>query len=288
MAAGGGPPLPIDPVADRLIRLYDESEKKLERLITAALARGARGTARFYENQAKAVAAELARLTRESVKNEAPLIASAYGTGVGAIDRVLDRSGAFSGVHTSALEVLVANYKGKLAAGRDRVGREANDVFRRIAIRQTALDVATGRSPRDQQAGLEAALRREGITGFVDRAGRRWSLSTYAAMVTRTLTREAASVGMRNRMVEHGEDVAKISTHRYACPICLRYQGRTFSLHGRSPYPVLDKLPPFHPNCRHVLLPSGVNFEQMEKALGLGPPEGWPGYAEPVLSGTGR
>jgi hypothetical protein len=35
--------------------------------------------------------------------------------------------------------------------------------------------------------------------------------------------------------------------------------------------PHLDRLPPFHPNCRYALLPAHVSFEQMEAAPGRGP-----------------
>ena len=79
-------------------------------------------------------------------------------------------------------------------------------------------------------------------------------------------------MGTKNRLLEHGHDLVSISEHLQSCDICKPYQGRTFSLTGRDDvHPLIDKLPPFHPNCRHVLLPAVTTFERMERALGIGP-----------------
>ena len=47
--------------------------------------------------------------------------------------------------------------------------------------------------------GFVEALRREGVTAFVDRAGRRWSLHTYGSMVLRTTTRQAEVLSVLTR-----------------------------------------------------------------------------------------
>lgn len=43
------------------------------------------------------------------------------------------------------------------------------------------------------------ALRRKGVTAFVDKAGRRWSLHTYGSMVLRTTSRQAEVLSVLTR-----------------------------------------------------------------------------------------
>jgi hypothetical protein len=276
------PSLPSDPFVSALTDLYDKAERKLDLLIAGAASRGAKGTEQFFTNQQTRVSKILADLRRQAQPLEAAATRSAYRGAVGTVDRVVDRSKAFSGVHTAAEEVLAANLSGRLRYAEEFVGRKANDAFRAIALEEVGVAIAGGIGPRQQAADLETRLRREGVTAFVDKRGKRWRLSVYAAMVTRTTTREASSVGMKNRMLEYGFDLVKISEHLHSCPICLPYQGKTFSLTGHDEhYPHLDRLPPFHPNCRHVLLPAPATFEEIEKELGLAPPESFPAE-EPV------
>jgi hypothetical protein len=90
-------------------------------------------------------------------------------------------------------------------------------------------------------------------------------------MVVRTTTREAMSRGMANRLLDHGRVEVEISQHVGSCEICKPFEGKRFSLTDAGTAPLLEKLPPFHPNCRHVLTPARTTFEEMEAALGLGP-----------------
>ena len=60
------------------------------------------------------------------------------------------------------------------------VGRVEPDVYRRIGLEQVALQQAAGRGTYKILPEFVRALRREGVTAFVDRAGRNWSLHTYS------------------------------------------------------------------------------------------------------------
>lgn len=73
-------------------------------------------------------------------------------------------------------------------------------------------------------------LQRNGLTGFYDRAGRSWSPETYAAMVVRTTSHNAAVKAIRTRQQEYGGgDIFQVSTHTGARPLCYPYQGKFFS-----------------------------------------------------------
>ena len=264
--------LPSDPHVAALVALYSAAMKRLDRLIAGAVSRGAVGTATYYENQKAQVAKILDQLAARSRPLEEAAIRASYRGSVSAVDASINRSKAFSGVHTAAEGVLAANLAARLRHSREFVGRRVDDVFRQAALEEVGISVGAGTGQRELKADLIARLRREGKTGFVDRRGREWSLDTYAAMVARTTTREASSVGIRNRLIDHGFDLARVSEHRESCPICIPYQGNTYSLTGATEgYEMLEVLPPFHPNCRHVLLPAPTTFEDFERALGSQP-----------------
>ncbi len=69
-----------------------------------------------------------------------------------------------------------------------------------------------------------------GITGFYDKAGRKWSAEAYASMVIRTTAHNAAISSIRTRQQEFGGgDIFQVSSHPAARPLCYPYQGKFFS-----------------------------------------------------------
>lgn len=84
--------------------------------------------------------------------------------------------------------------------------------------------------------------------------GRMYRADYYAELVARTRTREAQSAATLDVCLYAGEDLVRISKHNTSTPLCKEFEGKTFSVSGRSDqYPKLDRTPPFHPNCQHVL-----------------------------------
>ena len=150
------------------------------------------------------------------------------------------------------------------------IGRVEPDVYRRIGLEQVALQQAQGRGTYKVLPEFVQALRREGITAFVDKAGRRWSLHTYCSMVSRTTSRQAEVLAVLTADPE--QDLYRISSHGTTCGICAPFEGRVYSKSGANPdYPPLaaafGKQDPngpdtlantwlnIHPNCLHVLIP---------------------------------
>lgn len=259
-----------------LIRLYTQAAKRLRLAVQRAMASGQIGTAAYLAQQLRAVQTELRALGKKS----RPLVESAifenYVRGAAIVDIGLDLGARFefAGAHRRAAEIFVANTEAKLADARTLIGRRTEDAFRRVALEETGFGVVTGAARRDVSRSIEQRLIREGVTdaltGFVDRAGKRWPLDTYAQMIGRTTPREAMSLATANRLRETGRDLIEISSHAGACEICVPYDGRTFSLDGVTPgYDQIDQLPPFHPNCLHVATPAGANLAALERELGL-------------------
>lgn len=148
------------------------------------------------------------------------------------------------------------------------IGRIEPDVYRRVGLEQVALRQATGQGVYKQLPQFVEVLRREGVTAFVDKAGRRWSLHTYCSMVSRTTSRQAEVLSVLTADPE--QDLYRISSHGTTCALCAPYEGRVYSKSGTSPdYPPLSdafgKQDPngpdtltntwlnIHPGCRHSL-----------------------------------
>lgn len=256
---------------DSLERLYSEAERRIAQQIHAAIGTGAQFTEAQRRSQLAAVRAELRQLRNTGRILGGETLRVAYTAAVANVDRSLG-GGAFSlrefsGVHTEALTVLAANMDRPIAAAFQRVGRHVDDAFRAASLEEVGLGIAGGQGRRTVSAALQKRLIDEHITdaltGFVDAGGRRWSLGTYARMVARTTTREAASRGTSNRLLEHDLDLVTVSEHADSDEECDEFAGNTYSLDGRTPgYEVLDTLPPFHPNCIHVLTPAAENLER--------------------------
>ena len=163
------------------------------------------------------------------------------------------------------------------------IGRIEPDVYRRVGLEQVAYQAARGLGANKAVPGFVETLRREGVTAFVDKAGRNWSLHTYCTMVSRTTRRQAEILSVLTADPEH--DLYKISSHNTTCALCAPYEGRVYSRSGTSPdFPPLsaafgkiDENGPdslansylnLHPNCLHVLIPwtpAGRSEEEIQK-----------------------
>ena len=179
------------------------------------------------------------------------------------------------------------------------LGRIEPDVYRRVGLEQVAAMQATGRGVKAVVPGFVEQLRREGVTAFVDKAGRNWSLHTYCSMVTRTTSRQAEVAAVLSADPEH--DLYKISSHGTTCKICAPFEGRVYSRSGTDPdFPPLasafgkvDPMGPdtlantwlnIHPNCLHVLLPwtpAGRTPEEIQKIKDFSNPRKNPFTVDP-------
>ena len=150
------------------------------------------------------------------------------------------------------------------------IGRIEADIYRQIGLEQVAARAATGKGAFAAVPGFVEALRREGVTAFVDKAGRRWSLHTYCSMVSRTTYRQAQTLAALTADPEH--DLYRISSHGTTCALCAPYEGRVYSKSGTDPvfppladaFGTMDKAGPktlanswlnIHPNCQHSISP---------------------------------
>ncbi len=199
---------------------------------------------------------------------------------------------ALTGEQMNVVQMLTTSAMAKLAEGNMTavqnleealLGRRADDIFRRVGMERSALMQATGQGVYKALPDFVAALRRDGVTAFTDKAGRHWSLHTYGSMVLRTTSRQAEVLSVLTQNPEH--DLYQISKHGTTCKLCAPLEGRVYSKSGTDPdFPPLaaafgkvDKNGPdtlenswlnIHPNCLHQLrrwTPVGRSEEEIQE-----------------------
>lgn len=97
-------------------------------------------------------------------------------------------------------------------------------------LNDAAASVASGVETR--KTAVRRAIKRisdEGLTGFIDRAGRSWTPEAYVNMVTRTTVHNTAIQATQAFMQDYNTEVFQVSSHAGARPLCYPYQGKFYS-----------------------------------------------------------
>ena len=183
--------------------------------------------------------------------------------------RAYNNAAALTAEQHAIVDQLVANLMGEITDASVTVmatvqsaliGRIEPDVYRRVGLEQVALRQATGQGVYKQLPQFVEALRREGVTAFVDKAGRRWSLHTYCSMVSRTTSRQAEVLASLTADPE--QDLYRITRTGTTCALCAPYEGRVYSKSGTNPdYPPLsDAFGKQDPNGPNTLTNTWLNI----------------------------
>ncbi|MDK6565893.1 minor capsid protein [Corynebacterium pyruviciproducens] len=259
-----------------IVRLYRDAETYLLQLIAQATRREARGTADFYSRQYRELQRVLMLAQRRvtALENASSVaveqaILDAYNTQITQKHISDELLPAF--VNDAAVSTLVQTVKHDLHTHHVQVMRDVDDAYRRITNEVTASKLVAGET---HTQALQRALNRfadRGITGFVDKSGRRWRIDSYADMAVRTVTNHAAFQGRMRDYIERGVDIVRISTHHNCSNLCQPFQGRLLALTGEAGERIVrgaDGSRHFvtvtatmqdalgrgykHPNCRHT------------------------------------
>lgn len=107
-----------------------------------------------------------------------------------------------------------------------------------LAATQQALNASTFSVASGSEART-TALRRtikqladQGITGYIDAGGHKWSPEAYINMDIRTTVHNAAVQGQKARSADYQVTTFLVSSHSGARPLCYPYQGKVFSWDG--------------------------------------------------------
>ena len=127
-------------------------------------------------------------------------------------------------VNTVMLESTQAAYTGVIS---DIVNRINNT---QSILNASAGEVITGVSTWNK--AMHDAVHRmvsNGLTGFIDHAGRRWSPEAYVAMDIRTTLFNTGRAAIWERQEQYGNDLYQVSSHNGARPLCYPWQGKVIS-----------------------------------------------------------
>ena len=103
---------------------------------------------------------------------------------------------------------------------------------------------------------------------LVQAGSKRFKPNYYAELVARTKFHEAHSYAAIATCNNYGTDLVIISSHNTKTQICMDYEGKVFSLSGKDKrFPLLDMVPPFHPNCLHLMYPMFESAMEVDGTL---------------------
>ena len=265
--------MPVSPalaenIAANVVEMYAQAERILLARIAKYLAKGIEAPdwaerklleVQFLQAQTRRLIADLGN--RAAAQVAADLIMAYNRGGASAVVDLAalleisleEASTALAGL--PVVEVLVSETVTALNATGLRILRATEDAYRSI-VSETTAQVLLGTQTR-REAAQEALNRfaKKGITGFVDKAGRGWNLTSYTEMAMRTGCGHAAIQGHTDRLLANGLDLVIGSDAPRECPLCAPWEGKVMSISGRTPgYPTLAEARAAgwqHCNCRH-------------------------------------
>jgi hypothetical protein len=174
----------------------------------------------------------------------------------------------------AAVDRLAAALVSETGSAHLRILRTGMDVYRQVIAEASSVPLL-GAQTRRQAAGR--ALQKfaaKGVTGFVDRSGRPWNLTSYVEMATRSAVGRAAVEAHTDRLAAAGVDLVVVSDAPEECDRCKPWEGKVLRREGPSGAGVVEmehatedgrmvrvrvagSLPEarskglMHPNCRH-------------------------------------
>lgn len=252
----------IDLAVSQLLDVYRKAYIDLLNIIAT---KEARGNSTAFEHALLAdVNRIITRLDKTSEQWAGQVIPKAYSKATEDAMKILAKAGlkptlkaGFAKVHQSAVAVLVDNFYGNMYDANHYVARRIQDNWRKAQLQTILQKETTGRTMREAQKSFVTLVGEQGLGAFKDAKGRTWRLDAYADMAVRSVTAECQNMGLMNQMQGMGYDLVQMSNHSTSCEICAPYEGRVYSISGKTPgYPKLEiayreGYALIHPRCRH-------------------------------------
>jgi hypothetical protein len=171
-----------------------------------------------------------------------------------------------------AAQAIRNDIESELQDVRFRITRLPEDIYKAIAPHGAIGQVlANGFTGAQAQAVAWRVFVSQGVTGFTDKSGRDWALSSYVEMAVRTASMRAYNASHLARMHALGIHYFTVSDDGHPCPLCFPWEGKVLTDgHVADPEMPVDgtigdatAAGLFHPNCFpgfvSVSAPSGVS-----------------------------
>ncbi|MCR8576167.1 phage minor capsid protein [Streptomyces sp. Isolate_219] len=292
----------VEPLAERTRDLYAAAEERLLGIIARQLAADLDAPGwterklaaiQAFRRSAQGVVDELGKATTLEVFD---VVAEAYNEGhqaaVAEIGALSDQARALVDDVTpnaQAVDRLAQETVDRVTSTHRSILRAVLDIFRTVVAEVTATPLL-GTGTRRQ--ATQDAMRRfadAGIRAFVDRAGRRWQLTSYAEMAVRTSVARAATEAHMRTLSDAGIELVIVSDAPRECPLCRPWEGKVLTIDGPTGERTVEvehaiedgrmvpvrvagtldeaRLAGFqHPNCRHSVSAYTPGLTRVEDA----------------------
>jgi len=280
--------MPVSPdmaedLAAAVSTLYEQAELALIEKITRALAEGLDSP--LWADLRLAAIGSL----RTAIEDIIAALQASAGTAIQqAVAEAYNRGAAAAVVELGAVAPAVAAVPAgvqavdRLAAAliaetgpvHTRILRQSLDVYRQVIAQATSAPLLGASTRRQAAARALARFSDRGVTGFVDRRGRAWNMTSYVEMATRSALGRAAVDAHTARLGAAGVELVVVSDAPEECERCKPWEGKVLRREGPSGpgtvevehatedgrpvrVRVAGSLPEaraaglFHPNCRH-------------------------------------
>ncbi|WP_433235508.1 phage minor capsid protein [Streptosporangium sp. CA-135522] len=227
-------------LAYAISEMYADAEEHLFKVLAKATAKGAQpqqAANRLTEikelsEQAEKILKDLEKLASQMLSKG---VTQAWEDGFEQASQELERLGEDRGITPGqGVAQLLKEALGLLPPLTTGALRMVNDIYRQVIAETTPLAL-TGAITRQQ--ATTAALQKfaaKGISGFVDKKNRTWSISAYAEMAARTAMARAANEGHLSTLRDNGRDLVIVSRAPYRCPVCVPWEGKVLSQAGSA------------------------------------------------------
>lgn len=280
-------------LARTLVELYGEVEMRLASDLARRLKAGidrpewAADKLGSINDLRTAVRQLIVKLQEDATGQVEQAVTLAYARGGAAALDELAKAGSLTPEQVNAIRLslpgaeavqrLVFSLVSTLLGTHVRILRWSLDVYRDVVAATVATGVLQGTETRlrTAQRAMDRFLAR-GVTGFVDKADRRWELASYVEMAVRTGTAQAAVQGHLDRLGDRGIDLVIVSNAPQECKLCRPWEGKVLARDGvagartlRLEHATVDGRTVtvevagtvveavaagfMHPNCRHSL-----------------------------------
>ncbi|WP_416975652.1 phage minor capsid protein [Streptomyces sp. 4F14] len=284
--------MPVSPdmaedLASAISSLYEQAELALIERVTRALAEGldsplwAELKLAAIGNLRVAIEEIITALQTDAAGAIHQAVAEAYDRGqqaaiveLGAVATGPALAAAEALPSAAAVDRLAAALVSETGPVHMRILRQGLDVYRQVIAEATSAPLLGATTRRQAAARALGRFADRGVTGFIDRSGRAWNLTSYVEMASRSALGRAVVEAHTDRLAAAGIDLVLVSDAPEECPRCKPWEGKVLRRDGASGAGTVEvehateddrmvrvrvagSLPEaraaglLHPNCRH-------------------------------------
>lgn len=137
-----------------------------------------------------------------------------------------------NGTATQAVAMVALNLESRLEVLNQRLTRYPQDAYQRIVSLTSPGTLLGLTTSKVQQAATVQRFLSNGITGFVDKADRNWTIGAYAEMAGRTTVNRAFNDASTWRMQQSGINLVTVVRGLDSCRKCADWAGKILSTDG--------------------------------------------------------